>query len=93
MPTQDDGDIETLVARVDTVGGGENVSVRQQSSATLEIALIDPDLQPGGPGELIAGGLAGPGRHQVGGLRLDLPLAAGAVQVTPELAGGREDLQ
>ena len=90
LPTQDDGDIETLIARVDTVSSSEDMSVRQKRSSTLEVCLTDPDLQPGGPGELIPGGLAVPGWQQVGGGLLDLPLPALAVQVVPELAGGGE---
>ena len=61
--------------------------VRQQSSSTLEVFLTNPDLQPGRPGELIAGGLAGAGR---GLLLPHLALPTLTVQVAPELAGGGE---
>ena len=94
-PTQDDGDIETVIARFDTVSCCEDMSVRQQSSPTLEVVLTNPDLQPGSPGELIAGGLAVP-RRDLAGCRLllhRLPLPALTVQVTPELAGGGENPQ
>ena len=87
-PTKDDGDVETLVARFNAVRGCEDVSVSEESAATLEVRLTNPDLQPGRPGELSPAGLAG--CPPLPPLLHHLPLPALTVQVAPELAGGGE---
>ena len=85
--TQDHGDIEALIARLDTVCGCEDVSVSEESPSTLETLLSDPDLQPGGPGELIPPRLA---LHQAGLLpSAGSDLATVAVQEIPELGRRR----
>jgi len=82
--SQDDGNIQAFISRLDTVSGSEDVSVAHQSSSTLKTFLTNRDLKASYPGELIPTGLAGDQAGLAG-----LPLTTVTVQETPELGGRR----